>query len=253
MARFRASGPALWLCGAVLSVAFGCATAAQDAQSDISLVDPPRAANQDYVTAARDARIQTDMRYADHISAAYLTGDNPNIQPTTPSRAPSPVRIEGGFGVFLMVALIVLLLFLWLRFGGTGALLSASPKDNDGAPTAPDAWQISKDEAAMEGQNLIDRIRAMPDRRAALVHLLRHALLAAGEDSQTRFARSDTEREAFARLPEGWRHRDMLRFILRAAELAHYGGRPVSEEAFETALQQGAAILGTGQRGRHHA
>ncbi|QYX55716.1 hypothetical protein K1T73_11540 [Roseovarius sp. SCSIO 43702] len=213
---------------------------------------PPRDGAEDYLSAARDSRVETELRYADRIDPDLLTDENPEIEPAAPPRSAPSLRIEGGFGVFLMIALVTILLFLWLRFGGSGALLSATPRESDGAQEAPEAWKIGSDETAMDGRSLLDRIRAMPDRREALVHLLRHALLAAGDEAQVRFARSDTEREAFARLPEGWRHRDLLRLLLRAAELAHYGGRPVSEEAFENALQQGAAILGPRRGGAAH-
>ncbi len=98
----------------------------------------------------------------------------------------------------------------------------------------------------MDGQALIDRLAAMKDRREALARLLRHCLLAAGEMSDTRFARSDTERDAFARLPAGFQHHDALRALLRDSELAHYGGRPVSEDVFMRNLELGRILLGKG-------
>ena len=208
------------------------------------MVEPPRGATgQSYSDAISGQRIQSDARYSDETDPAFFVNDETAIRPTSQPR--DMPQIRGGTGVFIVIALVAVMLFLWLRFGGTGALLSAAPKETDGATTAPEAWKIGADEAAMDGLSLLDQIRAMPDRRAALVRLLRHALLAAGSDSQTRFARSDTEREAFARLPSSWRHRQILGLLLRAAELAHYGGRAVSEDAFEKALEQGALILGS--------
>ena len=250
----RLSGPALLLCGAflslVLALSSGPPAAAQEGPGGISVVKPPRGeAGGAYLEATEGHRITSDAAYSDETDPSFFSEEEIKIRPTSQPR--QSIRLEGGSGIFIVVALVLLMLFLWLRFGGTGALLSKEPKETDGATTAPEAWKIGTDEANLDALSLLDQIRAMPDRRAALVRLLRHALLAAGSDSQTRFARSDTEREAFARLPGSWRHRQLLAVLLRATELAHYGGRAVSEDAFEQALEQGSLILG--QRGGAHA
>lgn len=244
MPRFCMSGPALlWRGAAVSLMIWASGTAlAQQAATELSVVEPPRGtAGESYSRAISGRRIQSEALYSDETDPAFFVNGDTAIRPTSQPREMPQLR--GGTGVFIVIALIVVMLLLWLRFGGTGALLSAAPKEADGATTAPEAWKIGADEAAMDSLSLLDQIRAMPDRRAALVRLLRHALLAAGSDSQTRFARSDTEREAFARLPASWRHRQLLGLLLKATELAHYGGRTVSEDAFEQALDQGAMIL----------
>ena len=134
---------------------------------------------------------------------------------------------------------------------GTGALLRREPREIKDSARPPASWQMGADEASLDAGSLMAQLRGMNDRRAALVRLLRHALMAAAQGSGTRFARADTEREAFARLPSGWRHHDALAAILRQAELAHYGGREVSDEAFARMLECGQAVLAAGRGGRH--
>lgn len=198
-----------------------------------------------YLEAARAQRLETRAEYLSDLGSLSLTGDNRRIEPR---RRDPGVKLEGGTGAVILVVVLLALLLLFLRFGGTGTLLSRTPKDKDGKTIdAPESWKIDADEAATDQQSLLAQLRAMPDRRAALVRLLRHVLLAAGTACETRFARSDTEREAFARLPGDWKYRGTLADILKAAELAHYGGREVSDDGFEEALSQGATILRLGE------
>lgn len=114
-------------------------------------------------------------------------------------------------------------------------------QETDKGP-APDYWRIDA-EAARNPGGLLAHLAALPDRREAMVQLLRHCLLQASDESDTRFARADTEREAFARLPQSWRYHDALHQLLRDAELVHYGGRDVTEEVFQRALDLSGTML----------
>jgi len=249
MARLRLFHPALALYGALcIGLSVGPASAQQGIVVTDEMTAPRGAQSEAYQATARKQGINTDAIYAKSINVG--AAEVP-IRPTPPTRNAPALRVEGGWGVFFVIAAFLILLLLWLRFGGSGALLSADPAEVKERTKAPEGWRIGDAETTLDTRSLLEQIRAMPDRRAALVRLLRHALLAAGNDSSTRFARSDTEREAFRRLPKGWRHLEGLAILLRAAELAHYGGRDVSEDAFSQALDHAAAILGTGQRRGH--
>ena len=94
---------------------------------------------------------------------------------------------------------------------------------------------------------LLDQIRAMGDRREALILLLRHSLLSAADATDVRFARVDTERDALRRLPKEWRHFSELDFILRETEWVHYGGRSIEDDIFTRCLEAGEKILGKGR------
>jgi hypothetical protein len=150
-----------------------------------------------------------------------------------------------GFGVLIAVALVVGALFLVLKFGGGGALLAREPRDDTRRKHAtPDAWKMG-DEAVKDADGLLAQIAQMTDRTAAMVLLLRHCLLAAARATDARFARSDTERRAFGRLPDHWVHHTRLEGMLHYTELAHYGGRAVAQDRFDDALDTARGILGT--------
>ncbi|NBZ86614.1 hypothetical protein [Stagnihabitans tardus] len=191
---------------------------------------PPRGPEGEAIAAQMEAQgIDSRMTYA---------GSAENIAKPKPPPPPDAPRIAGGgASAYWVLGLLAVALILILRFGGAGVLTRRKPEE--GAPvTAPEHWQVERDIAP---SSLLEQIANMTDRKAALVRLLRHCLLKAAEDSRTRLARADTEREAFSRLPG---EKPQLRLILQAAELAHYGGRPVSDAGFSAALDAGRRILG---------
>ena len=206
--------------------------------------DPPRGAVADDTAAlaAREGHA-TRMTYALRIKGDLAEGRTQEIRPEPLQDRQGPLPTPGPLSTGFVVVILLVLLLLWLRFGGAGALLSRAP-DMQRKPTqAPEAWNISAEDQAGDPRSLIDQIAAMPDRAAALVRLLRHCLLTAATETDTRLARADTERSAFRRLPGGWRQQDGLAQILRGAELAHYGGRAVDEAQFALAIEAGRRIL----------
>lgn len=247
--------PARMLCGAVLflMVAYPAPRAlSQDLeQPGIAAVEPPAGTSTvAYRKAAAARRINSEAVYSARGSGQILE-DVPVKRSRWSGGSSGSVRLEGGWAPAVMIAVLLAVFLLWLRFGGTGALLRREPREIKDSARPPASWQMGADEASLDAGSLMAQLRGMNDRRAALVRLLRHALMAAAQGSGTRFARADTEREAFARLPSGWRHHDALAAILRQAELAHYGGREVSDEAFARMLECGQAVLAAGRGGRH--
>lgn len=202
-----------------------------------------------YRGVAKTRRIGVEARYS----------SNPDLMPA-PTKAPErrnsdegssrEPMLEGSWAPALVIALFLMVLLAWLRFGGTGAVLRRAPRELPKQPAAPEGWQIGAQDARLSGKGLLDQLAAMGDRRAALIRLLRHVLLAAARDSNTQFARADTEREAFARLPADLAHRDAVAQILHQVELVHYGGREVSEAAFEQSLVLAQCVLVPGPGGR---
>ena len=205
---------------------------------------PPRGAQAPEVQAAARAEgAQTGMTYAEKISGDLSAGRSREMMPQTRNVDPTALPRPGPVSTVFVVLLLAGLLALWLRYGGAGALLSRAPEAQKKPAQAPEAWNISAEDQAGDPRSLIDQIAAMPDRAAALVRLLRHCLLTAATETDTRLARADTERSAFRRLPGGWRQQDGLAQILRGAELAHYGGRAVDEAQFALAIEAGRRIL----------
>ncbi len=215
-------------------------------------VTPPQGAQSPEVQLrARAEGAQTGMTYAEKISGDLSAGRSREMMPQTRNVEPARLPNTGPVSTVFVVLLLVGLLALWLRYGGAGALLSRAPEAQKKPVQAPEAWNISAEDQAGDPRSLIDQIAAMPDRSAALVRLLRHCLLTAATETDTRLARADTERSAFRRLPGGWRQQSALQNILRRAELAHYGGRPVTDTQFSEAIAAGRNILMT--KGAAHA
>ncbi len=206
---------------------------------------------------ARKLGARNELVYADKISGDLTSGKELDALREQDRNPPdfSFALFSGGSGVWIAIALVIAALLIWLRFGGAGNLLRARPKvDRAPAPQeAPDAWAIRPEDRAMGPEALIARLLALPDRGQAAAALLRHSLLAAADETRTRLARADTERQAFERLPGDWRQHNGLKNLLKMAELAHYGGRPVSDEAFGQLAQIARAILipGRGLGGSH--
>lgn len=92
----------------------------------------------------------------------------------------------------------------------------------------------------------LEAISRMADRREALIALARIALSRSFETHGLLLGRSWTMRDAVTRIPPTWPHRDRLVEIALASEVAHFGGRTVSEDAFQRHLASTAAILKAG-------
>jgi len=181
--------------------------------------------------------VDTSISYVDETSEDFLTTDRtpaPQVQRTRRTGTQGP-------NVFVIVGLFAVALFLLLKFGGAGALLRADPKSGSKPKKRAKGWGLTASEAP--AGDILSQIRAMTDRRAALILLLRYCLLQAADETDTMFKRADTEREALSRLPDTWRHRDKLRHILMQTELVHYGGRDIADDDYETALSHGSTIL----------
>lgn len=223
-------------------------TGAGDGFVIIESSPPPRGEGaDDYLGIARRKAARTDVTYATELEGDLSTGRT--------TRRSFEIRERrggadfGGYGALFAALLVLGTLFLWLKFGGTGTLLSRDPRSEDAPDQAPDSWRISRQDIDLDGRSLLARIARMTDRTEALVYLLRYSLLAGARATNIRFARSDTERSAMARLPQSWKHHEALSALLIDAELAHYGGRSVSDDEFTRAMEIGKTILGGAQHG----
>lgn len=236
-----------WVCAVALGAALGLAMplAAQTPPEGLTFttVDPPRGDSGTAYDRSVRGRAQTEATYATEVHGGRLTVDS--RAPRRPVPQFSPPALGGNWAMLAVVGGLALALFLWLRFGG-GGLLARTPAPDRAAVQAPDAWNLTGAEDRLSGDALLAHIAAMSDRRAAMVRLLRHCLLHAAGATETRLARSDTERRALARLPEGFRLRPLLADLLARAELAHYGGREVAEADFAASLTAARALLGVG-------
>jgi len=244
--------PVFWRC-LLLVVTMPLAASAQDDGASkatytvVKSIKAPIGGQTDsYRVLATRNGAKTDPVYATELDGQLASG-KAKITPKGPSRSLEPVDLNG-YGVALAIGILLGVLFLWLKFGGSGVLLARDPSDSKQKNSAPDSWKISNSEINLDADSRLNQIAAMPDRGAAMVLLLRYCLLAAAQTTSTRFARSDTERSAFGRLPGHWPHLGGLESVLQQAELAHYGGRPVSDGVFDKVLETGRDILSANQK-----
>lgn len=235
---------------AVLMTAIPLPTLAQDSSAKAIIVEtapPPQGPDSEDVVQTLDNQgAQSKMTYATKVTGDLAEGYTDVLKPKTRTEEEPPrpdLPRPGTLSTGVVILLVLAALLLWLRFGGAGMLMARPPVAVKKIVVAPVAWNISDADQTNDPRSLLEQIALMPDRAAALVRLLRHCLLTAAGETDTRLARADTERIALRRLPDGWRALTGLREILNRAELAHYGGRKVTEAEFARSLDLGRTIL----------
>ncbi len=200
------------------------------------VVAPPRGeASADYIEKAKALRINTELTYAETV-----TDIRPQREVTSVSTRSVPTINPN---IFVVIAVIVILLIVLLKFGGTGTLLSRDPETQKRKTKAPENWHVQDGLEPDDRLKLLNRLASMQDYRAGLVELLRYCLLFAAEQSDTILARSDTEREAYARVPQDWRKKPELGQLLRQTELVHYGGRDIEQSSYDRMIALGRDLL----------
>ncbi len=208
-------------------------------------LSPPRSeAAEAFIENSNRENIQTEVIFAESITTEKTEREVKAVEQ-------NEWEIEfrdfsgNGLGIYTLIALLIIGILLWMRFGGTGSLFTPNPDQTKRSkPIAPAAWKTKDSLLSLDRQKLFERLKNMKDRREGMIELLRYCLLYSAEQSNIVFARSDTERDAFARIPNSWQKRGQLGDLLSKTELAHYGGRPVNPDQYQSALQIGRSILG---------
>jgi len=159
------------------------------------------------------------------------------------SKEPSVSRIRFSDTPTSNLTLIIILslgfvaiLLLWFYFGSGGVLLSNNISAREKKTETPQGWFEGEEKAAQSVGDFFQQMAAMVNKQEALVQILRYCLLHGAQISQTKLARSDTERLVLRRLPENLPQRSHLETLLHHAELAHYGGVVVEEQHFTQLL-----------------
>jgi hypothetical protein len=234
----RHSGFWLWLLLAGLLATAGLAQTFEfEGRNVVSLTPPRTAAGDRQASALAASGVQAQIGYLPKLAVV----PEQKAPAKQPDRVPQrPVNNSIWLSVTVIAAVAAVLVF-WAAFSG-GALFAPNVDAKERKPaTVPQGWAHSARD--LGGQNSLLEIGRIADRRAALVRLLRLCLLRGAEATDTAFRKSDTEREALRRLPETWSGTGYLQTLLRATELAHYGGRSVQETEFQQLLADAAALL----------
>lgn len=207
-------------------------------------VDPPEGEGTAAYDRAAGPRVQRNATYATDVQGGRLMPDSraPAVRSQPNYARPA---LDGNIALLVVVGVLAIALLLWLRYGG-GGILARAPRADRPGEAAPAAWDMAGAEDQLTGEALLRSIAAMPDRRAAMVRLLRHCLLHAATLTDTRLARSDTERRVLDRLPAEFSRRHALPQLLGRAELAHYGGREVADPDFTASLSAARGLLTSG-------
>ncbi len=195
--------------------------------------------------AAGQARADGLSRAGLQAQIVYLGKFDGNIEQKDPPKVaaekPKVPLTSGPVAMVLVMVTLVAALGLWVYVSGGALWAPEAAGDPSKVVQAPKGWGES--EADLLENRSLAQIAQMPDRRVALVRLLRLCLLHAAGVTETAFKRSDTERDAFGRVPPHWSGLAYLKRLLIAAELAHYGGRSVDEVTFQTLIEGARAIL----------
>lgn len=208
-----------------------------EGQKVVAIKAPRDAAGQGRAVVLSNAGLQAQIVYLGKFDRSIEQKDPPKVAIEKP-KAP---LTSGPVAMVLVMVTLVAALGLWVYVSGGALWAPETAGDASKAVQAPKGWGES--EADLLENRSLAQIAQMTDRRAAVVRLLRLCLLHAAEVTKTAFKRSDTERDAFGRVPLNWSGSAYLKRLLIVAELAHYGGRSVDEMTFQTLIEGARGIL----------
>lgn len=179
----------------------------------------------------RYRRIDTDVAYYDPNAPAppLETDQKPERKVTGEGAAETIVNLPYTLIAATILAVIVM---LFVRYGGGLSVSMRGGAANPGRGRRKGAEvEIGEEELTALGA-----IRAMPDRRQALIALAQNALSHAVLANGLLLQKSWTARDALRRLPAGQNHLAALRDLVLASERVHFGGRDVSDAEFDMHL-----------------
>lgn len=229
---------ALMLLGAICILAMASVSLAQITADDVQDTGAP---NEAYLDAVRG--VQTKVIYL-RPEAAFVPGDDVKIDvPKPPEQTQASWETQRWIliGVFAVVLLLVFLMVA--RFGGKISVsFGAEPKDDSRAGIT-DAEREVEAVLRQPMDQFLDTLRAMADRREALILLVSRALDRAAEANQVRLGRSQTARDVLRVLPRTWTYMPALRKLVREVEVVHFGGRDLPEDQWLDCLELAAPII----------
>ncbi|WP_208982384.1 DUF4129 domain-containing protein [Pseudovibrio sp. JE062] len=188
-----------------------------------------------YLQEVRFRSIETDVAYF------YPFGPPPPMETRQEPKAPpdlSNQNVEWSLGsvsniVFLVSTGVLLTIgYVFVRYGGN---ISVSMSQNAGnAVRGYNKIAHSSGTLSPSTSSSLASILGLQDRREALIQLTQVALEAAISADGARLQRSWTAREALRHLPGDQSHMSALRSLVHTSERVHFGGRDVSEEEFQS-------------------
>jgi hypothetical protein len=239
----------LFLAGLVLSLVLsGLAAAPAHALTEAD-VEPTIGPNEAYEQAIRGERVDSDITYLRPSAPFEPDGD---IRIDVPERETERSSSSWGwsrwFWIILFGALLAGLLFIIIRNSGAVSVSFKATNEKARKSEAPSSEGLTL--GALSDQpidSFLERLKAMADRREALILLVSRALELAAEKNDIRLGRAQTARDVVRVLPKSWRHLTVMRRLVREAEVVHFGGRDVSEERWDDCLAAAKPIFAEGR------
>lgn len=209
--------------------------AAQEAATEPLEIGPSGEA---YLRAIRFRGINPDVVYYDPTRPApsLSTSEAPRARP---EGAEPGIDADGAGGTLgaayyivlaIMVATLALILYLFVQFGGMGAISFGAAPDN--SARRPGEGLDPGEDAPETPRNLAEILR-LADRSAAIVALAHYVLNKVVASQGVLLQRSWTARDAMRRVPPGFDHREALVDLVLISERVQFGGRSISEEEFQ--------------------
>lgn len=194
----------------------------------------PGPANEPARGAVRWERGQTDVLYL-RPEADFEPDGSIEIKIPEKPKQVEVVRSQNRWGTIVVFGLILAVLaYLIWRHGNAINVTFSARKEKKGTQAAEGG---AVDPAALlPKEGLLEYLAAMKDRREALILLTSEALERAAATNGVTLARAQTARDVVRVLPRSWMHLAAVRKLVRETEIAHFGGRDVSEDTWQACL-----------------
>lgn len=214
--------------------------AAQLTQDDVEPTGTPNAAYQDSIKSA-----QTEVIYL-RPTAEFRPDESITIEvPETVEEQRMSETSARWFWGLIFGAILAFVLFILVTQGGAIGVSFGQTGDGRLDRGAPD--EAEPDPFAALNEQPLDQflasLRAMADRRLALILLVGRTLERAADLNELRLARAQTARDVVRMLPRDWHHFEALRNLVRQVEIVHFGGRDLAEDSWEDCYNAAQPIL----------
>lgn len=222
---------------AVCLAAYAAPPAARAQAGNPDAVEVPRTqAGETYRQTVRGGRVRTDLVYLKPEADESLSTEKPDPQMDLTWPDLDWARISM---IAFTIAVLVAVAVFAMRFAPRTTISMSRPQDGarrDRRRRGDGTVPASTGEDLALGADFLERLRAMPDRKQALILLLRRALERALEIHGMALGRSQTAREILRKLPRSWDHYAALSRLVGFEERVQFGGHDLPEPVFQESL-----------------
>lgn len=222
------------------SLAFGMPGEANAQRAQLAEIDTG-APNEEYQEALSLIRVDT--------SVVYLRRGSPFDPLATRTVGVPEAGRDGTVGqmrvtwIITLTAVLAVILFLLVRYGNAVSVSFGGVRNEQrGQKQRENSAMMVEETSSLSA--FLERLLAMSDRREALFLLTGRALTVAADANALRIGRSQTARDVVRSVPEDWRHKSELQFLVRETEIVHFGGRPLHDDAWQSSVQAARTIFG---------